>query len=160
MRLLIISDTHGHTDALQALLKRYAREVQAVCHLGDHDYDLLQYASGGRVPFYTVAGNCDDESLSRRERILILNERRIFMAHGHTYGVKSGMQRLFTRARECAADICLFGHTHQSAAYYQQGIFFMNPGSLTEPRDTKPPSYAFLDINDTDSTITGEILFL
>ena len=35
------------------------------------------------------------------------------MMHGHTRRVKSGPMAAIYAARECGADILLFGHTHQ-----------------------------------------------
>jgi len=159
VKILLLSDTHGECDPLlRTLLQQYADRVQAILHLGDHDYDLLQFAEGLNIPCYTVAGNCDDASLSPRERTIELGGRRIFMAHGNTYHVNTSLARVQVRALACQADICLYGHTHRSYVQQEAGLLVMNPGSLSEPRDNKPPAYGLLTI--TDEKIAGEIIHL
>jgi len=155
---LIISDTHEKTDNLAVLLKRYAYQVQGVLHLGDHDYDLLQFADTYALPLYTVAGNCDDESLSPRERVVTLGGHRVFMAHGDRYNVGMGTNRILQRARAQEAVVCLYGHTHISACEETDGILLMNPGSLTEPRDDNPPAYGLLTLDADTQTFSGRIM--
>jgi len=159
-KILIISDTHNKTKHLATLLARYAQEIQGVFHLGDHDYDLLQFADTYALPLYTVAGNCDDESLSPRERVVTLGEKRVFMAHGDRYNVGSSNLRLLARARAFNADVCLYGHTHIAFCDVVDGILVMNPGSLTSPRDNKPPAYGLLTLDMATQTFNGRILHI
>ena len=154
---LITSDTHEDTTRLEALLKHYDSQVQGVFHLGDHDYDLLQY-EGYSVPFYTVAGNCDDGILSPRERVVTIGGRRIFMAHGDRFNVGSQTDRLLACAQQHQAAVCLFGHTHIPTCATVGGILLMNPGSLTSPRDNGNPSYGLLTLNTESNTFSGEII--
>ncbi|MCL2203949.1 MAG: metallophosphoesterase [Defluviitaleaceae bacterium] len=160
MEILVISDSHGDDAAIQQLLNQYAQSVQAVIHLGDHDRDLLQLARETSLPMYTVAGNCDDGAASPRERMELIGGHRIFMAHGNKLDVGFGVEKLARRAREADAAVCLFGHTHRSAIYTLHGIFFMNPGSITDPRDDNRPSYGLLTLGDAPGAVSGKILFL
>jgi hypothetical protein len=160
MQILVISDSHGETAQIKKLLEQYADTAQAVLHLGDRDSDLLQLAAQTNLSVYTVAGNCDDGASSPRERSCEFNRRRVFMAHGNKLNINFGVERLVYRAREVSAAVCLYGHTHRSEIFTKDNIFFMNPGSITEPRDHKAPSYGLLYIDDENGNISGEIIHL
>jgi hypothetical protein len=160
MQYLVISDTHGDTAALRSILDEKAGAVEAVLHLGDNDWDLLRYAQAYDVQMIAVAGNCDDTSRSPRERTLTLGGKRVLMLHGNTQMFNVGFGRLVNRAREHNAEICLFGHTHRSAVFSEGPVFFMNPGSPSEPRDGNKPSYGLLTVCDTTGVVSGEIFFL
>ncbi|MCL2217425.1 MAG: metallophosphoesterase [Defluviitaleaceae bacterium] len=158
MKLLLISDTHGRREELEALLKRYAGEVRMVCHMGDHADDLLKFQPAyPTLQMATVAGNCDYGMNAPRELILTVADKRILMIHGHQLGVKQGLQRLAYYAREKGVDACFFGHTHQPAMFTAGSVFVMNPGSLTEPRGRSHASYGLVEIS-AEGEIKGEII--
>ena len=48
-------------------------------------------------------------------------------------------------ARAKNADIALFGHTHRGLTRYEDGLYLMNPGSLTRAGEH---SYGIIDITD------------
>ena len=50
------------------------------------------------------------------------------------------------KAKEINADIVLYGHTHESKIDYINGIWYINPGSPSMPRDGFS-SYATIEIN-------------
>lgn len=160
MTLLILSDTHANYGRVRKLLKQYAGSVAAVLHLGDHDHDLLRFQGETALPLVAVAGNCDDDSLSPGQRVVEYGGRKLFLTHGNRMELHSGLGRLRACAQEAGADICLFGHTHQSMSMEQGGVFFINPGSLTTPRDNKPPSYALLHICEETGAVRAEILHI
>lgn len=56
MDILVISDSHGHAERIEALLARPAVRPDAVFFLGDGLRDLSQCNSAG---FFKLAGNCD-----------------------------------------------------------------------------------------------------
>jgi len=160
MEILVISDTHGNTGVILPLLEQYQNRVSAVLHTGDHDLDLLQLKDRTTLHLETVAGNTDDGVRSPREKIVKLGGKNIFMTHGSNQNVNSNNKQLIHHALERKADICLFGHTHVSTIFEEHGIFFMNPGSLNEPRDYNPPSYGLLTINEETGAVSGEIIFI
>ena len=41
-----------------------------------------------------------------------VGKNKLFVTHGHAYGVKSGLGRLAERAKTLGADVVLYGHTH------------------------------------------------
>ena len=73
---------------------------------------------------------------------------RIFATHGDKFGVKFGTQRLISEARKIGADIVLYGHTHCGENRYEDGIYILNPSSIYNPRDGKPPRYAVISVSE------------
>ena len=112
MRILVLSDSHGCVDPMQQCVELV--QPQAILHLGDcaRDADRLGRLYP-RIPLLGVPGNCDYGSADQPERLTELGGVRILMMHGHTRHVKSGPMAAMYAARECGADILLFGHTHQ-----------------------------------------------
>jgi hypothetical protein len=160
MRILVFSDTHKKCETMNAVIKKYGDTVQAIIHLGDCDLDLYVYkcSNDAPLPVYMVAGNCDNENYSKREEMLELEGFRVLITHGHLYVVHGTTDMLVKYAEAQNAAVCLFGHTHRSAMFTENGIFYMNPGSLSDPRDNKPPSYGLLELDAQGNKINGKIL--
>jgi len=155
MQILVLSDTHGKINSIPYLLNQYKHKTKTVVHLGDNARDLLQFQSEyPDMNLVAVAGNCDFSSIAPRERILTLGSKRILLMHGHSHNVKMNLDRLMYYSLEKQVDACLFGHTHIPVMFGHESVFFMNPGSLGEPRGLKP-SYGLVTI---DSNITGEVI--
>ncbi len=137
MRLLVVSDTHGHHSRLEKLLLR--EKADYYLHLGDGAEEcghlMETYPQKTILP---VAGNCDSFSSFPASRLILLENQRIFMTHGHIFGVKYTMEHLIEEAKKQKASIALYGHTHKSSTMKQGGIWLMNPGSLGKPRDPEP----------------------
>ncbi|MCL2361708.1 MAG: metallophosphoesterase [Defluviitaleaceae bacterium] len=157
MQILVLSDSHGKIDSIPNLLKQYKNKVQTVVHLGDNARDLLQFQPEySEMNLVAIAGNCDFSAVAPRERILTLGTKRILLTHGHSHNVKSSYHRLMYYSLEKEADVCLFGHTHIHTVFDHESVFFMNPGSLGEPRGLKP-SYGLVTI-DNAGNVTGEVI--
>ena len=159
-QILVISDSHGKCESIRLLLDRYKHKVQTVVHLGDNARDLLQYQGQHPVlDLVAVAGNCDFIGSIPREIVLTLGTpvpRRILLMHGHTHNVKMNLDRLMYYAQEKEVDACLFGHSHTPAVFSHGPVFFMNPGSVSEPRGMSKAGYGILSI-DSQGNITGEV---
>ena len=155
MKILATSDTHGNVKPLEKLIDRYADQVEMVLHMGDYADDLLGLQQKfSHLTFVAVDGNMDYGG--ELDRILTLNGRKIFMTHGHRRGVKIGIVPLLFHVKEREIDICLFGHTHFQEMFTLEDIFFMNPGSLVEPRGGSRAGYGMIEISD-DGEIRGEV---
>ena len=129
-RILVLSDSHGHS--LESILMKAESmgRIDAVFHAGDGCRDLNRYAD--RLPdIYQVTGNCDFFPAAR-ELTFDLFDKRFLLCHGHHYAVKSGLTLLEDRAREVKADCAVFGHTHEVCNEYRGGILFINPGAACE----------------------------
>jgi len=156
MQILVISDSHGREDSIRLLLNRYANKVHTVVHLGDNAKDLLQFQHEyPATNLVAVAGNSDFYTTAPKELILKLDACRILLMHGHSHNVKMSLDRLMYYALEKEVDACLFGHTHTPVAFRHGAVFFMNPGSVSEPRGMSKAGYGVLTI--CDGIITGEV---
>lgn len=80
------------------------------------------------------------------------------MEHSHHCSYFNREEHLVDIAKENECDIVCFGHTHCSYFEKIDGVYLLNPGSTTFPRDGNPPSYAILDIEE--DYVKAEIVFL
>ncbi len=146
MKLLVVSDTHGCYARLSALLEMH-RDADALIFLGDGLGDLTRadaYSSGMTV--IAIKGNCDGFSFfgegALGEHCQTFGELKLFMLHGHTRGVKGGLDGAIAAAVAREADVVLFGHTHTALEKYlsegsefsggalNKPLYLFNPGSL------------------------------
>lgn len=131
MKILVVSDSHGDTAFLEKALA-CTRSANILVHLGDgaDDLDLLREYTG-RMLVYQCCGNMDFHNPRFSERCIFpAGGVTVFAAHGHMYGVKSGLTHLYCAAKEKNAALCLFGHTHTQHAETWNGMCVLNPGSI------------------------------
>ncbi|NLZ53549.1 MAG: metallophosphoesterase [Thermoanaerobacteraceae bacterium] len=146
MKIGVLSDTHGiHHVAEKALADM--RDIKILLHAGDLVSDVWHFDTK-KYNIYCVAGNCDSYRLEPTEIILEIQDKKIFLTHGHIYRVKFGYDRLLIRAKEVLADIVVFGHTHFPENTYIDNILFFNPGSTALPKDGGPGTYGILEITN------------
>lgn len=145
MKILIISDTHGHIGNALKLIKEI-KNLDRIIHLGDLEKDAEDLDHLCRIPIDYVAGNCDYCTNAPYDKVISFYGVKIMLTHGHMYKVKWEERTILREARKRQVDIVLFGHTH--VAYHKQHghITLFNPGSLSLPRDGKRPSYGLLEI--------------
>lgn len=119
------------------------KKVDWIIHAGDVHSDvedlLIAYP---KTPVAYVKGNNDFFLRDVPEdRFFTLGGVRIFLTHGHNYGVKYSLSALFKKGSELGADICIFGHTHTAVCEKMGGITLFNPGAATK-------SYGVMEIKD------------
>lgn len=145
-----MSDSHGKTGAVSDIVDSNLGKAQMFIHLGDGenetDYIMAEYP---HIDMRRVAGNCDYCSTLPLSTVIDVDGARIFAAHGHSYGVKGGLEHITAAAKQNDCSIVLFGHTHERFLHYENGIYYMNPGSCAQPRDGKNPSYGYIDITES-----------
>ncbi len=147
MKLLVLSDSHGKTGLIYRLLESLHTELDYVIHLGDCFTDIDCYTTVFTdINFVMVTGNCDYCCKEIPYRIITVEGVKIFITHGHHYRVKSGLYTLLNAAKENNADLCLFGHTHRPETDTISDVLFINPGSLSLPRDGSKAGYALIHI--------------
>ena len=148
MKLLVISDTHGHIDRAIRLLPLF-KDLDAIIHLGDYLRDAEQLQKYTEVKVIAVGGNCDGVT-SKTEAIKTVDSPFgiILITHGHLHGAKKGIDRLLYQAEECNAKAVLFGHTHTPYYSVFDGIALINPGSLSLPGNQTQGTYAVLNIDE------------
>ena len=147
MRITVISDSHKSAGTVRSILAAQA-ESKHIFFLGDVTSDIedmkIEFPDKN---FYIVSGNCDFFSNYPSSDIETVGGKKIFYTHGHTLSVKYGTGRLLETAKQLNCQIALFGHTHVSQILYEDGIYLVNPGSCSQPRDYRR-SYAVIDIEE------------
>ncbi len=126
MKLLITSDVHGDQEMLVEVIKRH-QGIDYHLNAGDMCMDMNRLE---RYHIVSVKGNNDFGSDLPYFRLLELNGLKVLLTHGHLEHVKFGMERLKLKAKMMKAEVCIFGHTHQRYMMVDDGILFINPGSL------------------------------
>lgn len=154
MKVLIISDTHGKIDNVKMILERtIPLGVGAILHCGDYASDarLLQKQYPDIETHY-VYGNCDIGFGGAYSETVEIEGVNFYMTHGHRYSVKWGeYDDLLIDTIAHGAQVAVCGHSHCAYIAWQEGILLLNPGSITQPRDGRYPSYAIVEVE------TGQI---
>lgn len=140
--IVVLSDTHGSKKGIEALLP-IIKENDYVVHLGDGATEFGVLLEANPKGFYFCSGNCDFWEDCPKEGILAVEGIKIFYCHGHKYGVKTGLERLASRAKSLGCSVALYGHTHLARVDEIEGITLVCPGSLRAPKD-KGGSYAYI----------------
>ena len=152
MKILILSDTHGNTNAVVKILER-EKNLDSIFHLGDGIADIYKAREQIECPkCYTVRGNCDESLATPPEMILNLEGFKILLTHGDGYGVKNTTSALYQSARDKNADIAIFGHSHKQIYQYESGIFMFNPGSVLADIG-KTSEYGILVLNHGENPV-------
>ena len=164
MKWMIASDLHGSAYYCRKMLEAFEREgADRLFLLGDLLYhgprnDLpREYApkkvipllNGKKEKLLCVRGNCDTEvdqmvlefPVLADYAVLPVGRRLIYATHGHIYHVKN-LPPL------APGDVLLHGHTHVPAwTEFGQGNLYLNPGSVSIPKENSPHSYMTLEEN-------------
>lgn len=152
MRIGIISDTHRFTKAIDEAIP-YLQDCELIVHAGDNidDADYIQAVTD--IPVIAVKGNCDFYSdPGKDEESFIVENKRIFVCHGHKYGIKYTLSDLLERALDLDVDIVIFGHSHVPCYEEMDGVIFINPGSVSLPRGGSSKGLGILDIENGEIT--------
>lgn len=151
MRILVISDTHGKTDRVFDVYKKLAAEapIDMLVHCGDYYADAREIQARLGVPMVAVKGNCDGCFDFEAYSILETECGDILVAHGHMEDVGFSMQKLYYKALEQGCVGAFFGHTHRSVFVETGGVYLLNPGSLSLPRDGSGGTFALV-VTSTD----------
>ena len=144
MLIAVFSDSHGEINAMCAAIDENKPDL--VLHLGDHarDAEALQRELPG-LDIRFVRGNCDWSSDAEEVLTPVADGVRIFMTHGHRYGVKCTLDSLANAAHFSGAALALFGHTHQSEYRRMGDVTLFNPGAAGSGG-----SYGLITVKGTD----------
>lgn len=156
MRIGVISDTHRYTGVIKKVIKVF-ENPDVIIHLGDNVQDVSAIEAIYKGKIINVKGNCDFMPDGPGEIFEEIGGKKFFITHGHKYDVKFGIEKLKYRASELGADVVLFGHTHISKIVFENGVWYINPGSPSLPRDGIN-SVAVIDIeNDNINACIKEV---
>ena len=154
MKVLVVSDSHGRHDLLRKAIGQEA-PIDMLIHAGDIEGDLNRILGPKReYTIHAVAGNMDWGDGLESSQVFDMGGHKVFLVHGHHYGVHYTMANQREAAESCHADVAIFGHTHMPFLEEQNDILLLNPGSVAKPRQSGlKKTYAVITINDK----TGEM---
>lgn len=156
MKIIVMSDNHGDPQTIE-----YVNGMNGDGHFHCGDSELA-YTDPVFQTMFQVRGNCDIDRSFPEEVETKVKGKKIWMVHGHRHQVKSSLMPLYYGAKERAADIVLFGHSHLYGAEMKDGILFVNPGSTNLPRGGNEATFAVIEwadtINVTFKGMNGEIV--
>lgn len=148
MKIGVMSDSHGNLKAVKQAADEMG-QVDVIIHLGDFVEDALYLRTITNTPVHILKGNLDsfaDEGSMSLETTL--GGYKFFASHGHKYGVKNNLDRIYYAGREKNAQVVLYGHTHHAYIEDDGRILMMNPGSVGAPRMGDPESYGIITIEN------------
>ena len=164
MKWMIASDLHGSAKYCRQMVEAFEREgADRLLLLGDLLYhgprndlpreyapkEVIPLLNGKKEKLLCVRGNCDAEvdqmvlefPVLADYAVLPVGQRLIYATHGHIYHVKN-LPPL------APGDVLLHGHTHVPAwTEFGQGNLYLNPGSVSIPKEDSPHSYMTLEGN-------------
>ena len=153
-RIMIVSDTHRrHGNLAEAIYNE--GHLDMLRHLGDveGEEEVIKSIAGCETIF--IAGNNDFFSPLDREKEIELGGKKIWLTHGHNYYVSLDLKVIEQEAVARGMDIVMFGHTHRPLIQIEDELTFINPGSISYPRQAdKRCTYIMLEIDDN-----GEMSF-
>lgn len=156
MKLMIASDLHGSNYYVNRMADRFREEAPArLLLLGDllyhgprnelpRDYDTKAVAAtlNALTPApLCVRGNCDGEVDQMVLRFPVLTETAVLYAGGRTAFLTHGHHREALTPLLSSGDILFFGHTHVPELIRENGKYYVNPGSVSLPKNGSPHSY-------------------
>ncbi len=161
MKLMIASDIHGSAYYCRLLLEAYDREqADRLLLLGDllyhgprnalpRDYapkEVLALLNARKDSLLCVRGNCDTEvdqmvldfPILADYALLSMDSITMYATHGHVYNPKN-LPPL------CDGDILINGHTHVPKCIEYDNYIYMNPGSVSIPKEGSWHGYMTLE---------------
>lgn len=178
MKYMFASDVHGSAYFCRKMLEAYREErAERLVLLGDLLYhgprndlpkeyapkEVIAMLNDKKDEIYTVRGNCEAEvdqmvlefPVLADYCVLVIEGKTFFATHGHVYNtdhlppLKKG-------------DILIHGHTHVLKAENMGDYIWLNPGSVSIPKEGNPPTYAVLEnglfeIKDFDGNVVKSI---
>ncbi|MBI6872576.1 metallophosphoesterase family protein [Clostridium aciditolerans] len=135
----VISDTHGllRHEALEML-----KGVEMIIHAGDvGDPEILQKLKE-IAPVVAVRGNCDKGEWAyklNKTEVIKLGEVLIYVIHN--------INDIDIDLEAAGFNIVVSGHSHKPLNIEDNGILFLNPGSIGPRRFNLPISMGILNIN-------------
>lgn len=148
MKILIISDTHGHHRNFDRVMERVGK-MDMIIHLGDIEGGEEYIKAVADCPVQCVAGNNDFFSELDREKEFYVGRYHIFATHGHYYYVSLNTERIKQEGLARKANIVMFGHTHKPLVEIGEDITIINPGSLSYPRqEGRRGSFILMEIDN------------
>ena len=161
MKFLIASDIHGSAYFCRKLIETIEKEnADRVIILGDilyhgprndlpKDYapkEVIAMLNQLKDKLLCVRGNCDTEvdqmvldfPVLADYAVIPVGDKLVYATHGHVYNEEK-MPPI------CKGDILLHGHTHVPKCTEHTNYVYMNPGSISIPKEDSAHSYMTLE---------------
>lgn len=161
MKWFIASDIHGSAYYCKMMLEKYMEEkADRLLLLGDILYhgprndlpknyapkEVIAMLSELKNEVLCVRGNCDCEvdqmvlpfPVLADYTVIDMGNRLVFATHGHLFGADRPLPMK-------NGDILLSGHTHVPLCSESDGLTFLNPGSVSIPKEGSAHSYMTLE---------------
>ncbi len=161
MKLMIASDIHGSSCCCRRMIEAYEKEAaERLLLLGDILYhgprndlpegynpkEVSDMLNSIKDEILCVRGNCDTEvdqmvldfPILADYCLLDLGTHTVFATHGHHYNPQ-------TPPPLKAGDVLLNGHTHTPANKNMGTCIYMNPGSVSIPKNGSPRGYMIFE---------------
>ena len=163
MKYFVASDIHGSATFCQRMLDAYRKEgADRLILLGDILYhgprndlpegyapkQVISMLNDVKSELFCVRGNCDTEvdqmvldfPILADYALIPLGKRTVFVTHGHRYNTDSPPPMK-------QGDILLHGHTHVPACTDFGGCLYVNPGSVSIPKEDSWRGYMIIEEN-------------
>ncbi len=161
MKYLVASDIHGSAYYCRELISAIVREIpDRIFFLGDvlyhgprndlpKDYapkEVISMLAPYKDRTVSVRGNCDTEvdqmvlpfPVMADTAYIQCGEALILATHGHIYNTDKTPPM-------GGVSVLLYGHTHIPALEKKDGYVYMNPGSVSIPKEGSAHSYMILE---------------
>ena len=157
MKLLIASDIHGSAAFCRNLIEAIKREnADKVLLLGD----ILYHGPRNNLPkeyapkevaamlneikgkLLCVRGNCDTEVDQMMLDFPVLSDSAMLFVDGMTIVASHGHNDFPTLEE---GDVVVSGHTHVPVDYVKDGVRYINPGSVSIPKENSWHGYIVLE---------------
>ena len=161
MKFMIASDIHGSEFYCKKLLDAYkAEQAERLILLGDILYHgprndlpegyapkkVIELLNELKSELLCVRGNCDTEvdqmvldfPILADYAIIPLDKNLIYVTHGHNFN-ENNLPPLSN------GDILLHGHTHVPKCVEHDNYIYLNPGSISIPKENSWHGYMVLE---------------
>lgn len=162
MKYFIASDIHGSEKFCRLMIQQFEKEqAHRLVLLGDLLYHgprndlpeqyapkkVIELLDGIKNKIICVKGNCDGEVDQMVLHFPIMAEyivldtgfpQLIYATHGHHFNLDTPLPM-------SQNDILLCGHTHVPACVQKDSFIYMNPGSVSLPKENSCNSYMIFE---------------
>ncbi len=155
IRIGLVADTHRRNPkrGLPPALLDGLTGCDLIFHAGDISERWVLETLAEVAPVRAVIGNNDSFELLKE-----LPEERYFVSGSHRIGLLHGYSDMAKRATTAkvwtldrmrgVVDCAVYGHSHQPEVSEREGLLMVNPGSPTDFRWAKGPTYGILEVGE------------
>ena len=159
MRYLIFSDLHGSVESMEKIIEKFNKYScdKLIC-LGDVLYHgprndlpahynpkaVIKLINEYKENILCIQGNCDAEVDQMvldfpivKDYVLNIGDKQVYLCHGH-------------HLENIGYNIILHGHTHVTGVKEKDGKVYINPGSVTIPKENTNRGFIILEDNIFD----------